>query len=254
MGLGGASALVTGAAQGIGAAVAARLVAEGAAVLLCDLDVDRADALARQLEASRPDARVAVRRTDVTDEGDVRDAVDDAVDRFGRLDVAVNNAAVIPDHRPLVDARLEDFRRVTAVDLEGVFLCLKHELAVMAPAGAGSIVNVASVNGRRAQPLAAAYNAAKHGVIGLTRTAATEHVADGVRVNAVCPGATRTPMMESAMARRGVDADQHAARLSPMGRFAEPSEIASAIGWLCSPAASFVTGEVLVVDGGYLTC
>ena len=251
LGLEGRAVLVTGAAQGIGRATAEALVAEGARVLLCDVDVDRGEALREELVADG--ATVLFQRTDVTDEDDVRAAVARAVDELGSLDAAVNNAAVRPDHRPLVDARLEEFRRVTAVDLEGVFLCLKHELAAMSvQTGGGSVVNVASVNALRAQPLAAAYNAAKHGVVGLTRTAAVEHVRDGVRVNAVCPGATLTPMMESATQRRGVDPAEHAQRLSPMGRFAQPAEIAAAITWLCSPASSYVTGEVLTVDGGYL--
>jgi glucose 1-dehydrogenase len=249
--LDGRVALVTGAAQGIGRATAEVLVAEGARVPLCDVDADLGEQLCEQLSADGANVRFA--RTDVTREEDVATAVSTAVAAYGRLDVAVNNAAVRPDHRPLVDARLEEFRRVVAVDLEGVFLSLKHELRQMLlqPDG-GSIVNVASVNAHRAQPLAAAYNAAKHGVVGLTRTAAVENVGSGIRVNAVCPGATLTPMMAAAMERRGVDPAEHAATLSPMGRFARPEEIAEAIVWLCSDAASFVTGEVLTVDGGYL--
>jgi NAD(P)-dependent dehydrogenase (short-subunit alcohol dehydrogenase family) len=247
----GRAVLVTGAAQGIGRATAEILVAEGARVLLCDIDVDGGEALCAELAQAGGEVRFA--RTDVASEREVALAVETAVAAFGRLDVAINNAAVLADHRPLAEARLEEFRRVIAVDLEGVFLCLKHELRQMlTQETGGSIVNVASVNGQRARPLAGAYNAAKHGVVGLTRTAAVENVSHRIRVNAVCPGATLTPMMESAMERREVDPDEHAARLSPMGRFARPEEIAEAIVWLCSDASSYVTGEVLAVDGGYL--
>lgn len=247
----GRAVLVTGAAQGIGRATAELLVAEGARVLLCDVDVERCEALRDELVAGGGEVRFV--RTDVTSEEEVAAAVAAAVSAFGRLDAAVNNAAVIADHRPLAEARLEEFRRVLSVDLEGVFLCLKHELAqLLAQGNGGSIVNVASVNGQRARPMAVAYNAAKHGVIGLTRTAAVENVRHGIRVNAVCPGATLTPMMVAAMERRGVDPDEHAATLSPMGRFARPDEIAEGIVWLCSPASSYVTGELLAVDGGYL--
>ncbi len=171
-----------------------------------------------------------------------------ALDAWGRLDVAFNNAGVAPaEALPLAAIPPEEWARVLGVNLTGVFLCLRHEIPAMAAGGGGAIVNTASIAGRIGLPKAGAYVAAKHGVIGLTRAAALDHAADGVRVNAVCPGYVETPL-----AARGIERRREAilARV-PLGRLGTVEEIADAVTWLCTEEARFVTGEALAVDGGH---
>jgi NAD(P)-dependent dehydrogenase (short-subunit alcohol dehydrogenase family) len=248
--LDGRTALVTGAARGMGAATAALLAAEGARVVVADVDVDGGERTVEEIRTKGGAACFV--RCDVSVEDEVAEMVAETVRRYGSLDCAVNNAALLTDHRPITEADVDEFDRIIAVVLRGVLLGLKYELRQMVAQGGGSVVNISSVNGVRARPFASAYNAAKHGVIGLTRTAALELAEQRIRVNAVCPGAIHTPMLEAAMARRGVTPEEHARNLSPMGRFGEPHEVANATLWLCSDASSFVTGSVLTVDGGLL--
>jgi NAD(P)-dependent dehydrogenase (short-subunit alcohol dehydrogenase family) len=243
-------ALVTGAATGMGEATARCRAEEGARVVVADVDVEGGEATAARVREAGGEAVFV--RADVAVEDDVAALVEACIAAFGALDCAVNNAALRPDHRPVMEADLDEFDRIIAVNLRGVLACMKHEARCMRARGGGAIVNIGSTSAFRPQAGSAAYVAAKHGVIGLTRTASAELAGQGVRGNAVCPGATRTPMMAQAMARRGVTEQEHAAQLSQLGRFAEPREVAEASLWLCSDRSSFVTGHALAVDGGYL--
>ena len=228
----GAVALVTGGASGIGAATVALLRERGAMVIVADL--------------AAGDGVIAL---DVTDEAAVDAAVERVVAEHGRLDLAVNSAGTSGTYAEIVDSTTDAWRRTLTVNLDGTFFCVRAELRAMLVAGGGAIVNVASGAGRMGVPGMAAYSSSKHAVLGLTRTAALEVARKGVRVNAVCPGGTRTPML-----RGFVGGDEAAleamGRHSPMGRLGEPEEIAEAIVWLLSDAASFVTGAALDPDGG----
>lgn len=248
----GRVALVTGAASGMGAATARLLAAEGALVVVADVAEEAGAAVAAEIVAAGGDA--VFHRVDVARAADVEALVQAAVGTYGRLDCAVNNAAVAPDTRPLAHFDEDHFDRIVAIDLKGVALCLKYELRqLLAQGGPGSIVNISSVNGVRPQPNSAAYTAAKHGVIGLTKVASLENAPHGIRVNAVCPGAIDTPMLRGALARRGANADEFVPVLSLLGRVGRPEEVAEASLWLCSDRSSYVTGAVLPVDAGYLS-
>jgi NAD(P)-dependent dehydrogenase (short-subunit alcohol dehydrogenase family) len=239
----GRTAIITGAAGGIGA-VSARLFAEAGANVVCaDLSLEKAEAVAAGLPSA-----IAV-QVDVADSASVAAMVAAAVDRFGRLDCAFNNAGIEVEATRTHEADEDVFERTIAVNLRGVFLCLKHEIAAMLQTGGGSIVNTASIAGVGGAPGMPAYAASKHGVIGLTRTAALEYARNNIRVNAVCPGVVRTPMMEAAIAAAPARAER-VAGMHPMNRVAEPEEVARAALWLCSDGASFVTGDALRVDGG----
>jgi NAD(P)-dependent dehydrogenase (short-subunit alcohol dehydrogenase family) len=245
--LAGKSALVTGAASGIGRATAAACAREGARVLVADLDTEQGEGAAAEI---REQGGVALfLRTDVTREADVQRMVERAVSEFGGLDCAVNNAGITGGGGPIEELDLAEWNRTLAINLTGVFLCLKHELAAMRRQKSGAIVNLASGAGVIAVPGLAAYCASKHGVLGLTKTAAVENARSGVRVNAVLPGSTDTPMLQAAMSR-----DPKLRRLiettSPAGRLGLPHEVAEAVVWLCSDRASFVSGESMLVDGG----
>ena len=229
----GRVALVTGGASGIGKATVDLLTARGATVVIGDLDGE---------------AGVQV---DVADPVAVERFVSGVVDTHGRLDIAVNNAGMPGTYAPLADQPLDAWRRTLDVNLTGTFLCLKAELAVMEPAGAGAIVNVASAAGLMGFANLPAYVASKHGVVGLTKSVALEFARRGIRVNAVCPGNVHTPMLENFVAGNQ-DALQGMGKVTPIGRLARPDEIAEAIVWLCSDAASFVTGHAMAVDGGVL--
>jgi NAD(P)-dependent dehydrogenase (short-subunit alcohol dehydrogenase family) len=244
--VGGKVALVTGAASGIGRATALLLAREGARVLVCDLD----DAGGRETVAAIAEAGGEARfaHVDVTCEPEVAAAVQAAVASFGRLDCAVNNAGATGAGGPLQDLDLEAWSRTLAVNLTGVFLCMKHEIPVMARQGGGAIVNVASGAGLVAVPGLAAYCASKHGVLGLTKTAAVENARTGVRVNALCPGATDTPMLRASMAQ-SPGMERLVLASLPGGRLGLPQEVAEAAVWLCSDRASFVSGESMLVDG-----
>ena len=243
----GKAVLVTGGASGLGEAAVGLLAGAGAQVVVADLDADRGAAV---VEAVRGDGGEAVfQATDVTREDDVAAAVARALDTYGRLDGAINNAGTTGPSSPTADYSLEDWNRVLALNLTGVFLGLKHEIPPMVAHGGGAIVNTSSGAGLVGFAGLPAYVASKHGVIGLTRAAALEYVKAGVRINAVCPGSTRTPMLEGFMGGDPV-IERAMASSAPIGRLARPVEIASAMVWLLSDAASFVVGHAFAVDGG----
>lgn len=243
-------ALVTGGAQGMGAETVRSFARHGAAVAVVDLRQDAAQALADEVIGAG--GRAIAVAADVSDEEQVAAMVARVVDEFGRLDAAVNNAAVPPDNRHLHELDVAEFHRVLNVDLLGVALCLKYELLQMREQGSGAIVNIGSVSSRRPQARNAAYVAAKHGVAGLTKVAALENSPLGIRVNTVMPGAIETPMLKHSLSVSTSTPEQVAARLTQLGRFGLPEEVGRTSVWLCSDAASFITGVEVPVDGGYI--
>ncbi len=244
----GKVAIITGAANGIGAATAEGFASRGAKVLLADIDVDRGEEVAGRI--TEDGGTASFLRTDVSVPADVEAMVATALDRYGRLDYAHNNAGIVGGGATVVDMPVETWNQGIGVMLTGVFLCLKYEIPAMLAGGGGAIVNTSSGAGVIGFPTMANYVAAKHGVIGLTKTAALEFATSGVRINAVCPGTARSKMVDEWI---GGDPAQEAqvAALHPIGRIAEAEEIASAVLWLCSDAASFMIGHAMVVDGGY---
>lgn len=240
-------AVVTGAASGIGRAIALALGQAAYAVVVADIDEAGSLETVRQLEEAGATARVAV--CDVTVERDVEAALHTATEAFGRLDVLVNNAGVEGPVLPVHAVSADDWRRVFEVNVHGCFYGIRHAVPILSAAGRGVIVNVASVAGLNGFAMHAAYSASKHAVVGLTRTAALEVARVGVRVNAVCPGFTETPMTVEGAEAMGLTADDLAHRV-PARRLAAPAEIAAAVAYLCSDAAAYVTGQTLVVDGG----
>ena len=243
-------ALVTGAASGMGLATARAFAEAGAAVVLADLDKDAAAAAAKEL-TSHGHRAIGV-ACDVTDESQAAAMVEQAVTSFGRLDMAFNNAGIQVPPSDAADETAESFDRVNAVNLRGVWASKKHELRQMREQGSGAIVNCSSLGGLVGLPERAAYHASKHGVIGLTKSAAVEYAPKGIRVNAVCPGVIDTPMVADMLAGQA-EAMAEIMKQQPIGSLGRAEEIAAAVLWLCSPAASLVVGVALPVDGGYTT-
>jgi len=244
----GKVAIVTGAASGIGRASARLFAARGAQVVVADVDIAGGEETAKLIQADSGDAVFA--HTDVADPTAVEHMVATAVDTYGRLDFAHNNAGIAGAGQPIPDYPLDEWYRGIDVMLTGVFLGMRFEIPKILEAGGGAIVNTASGAGLIGFPGMAAYVAAKHGVIGLTKTAALEFGSQGVRINAICPGTARSRMVDEWL--QG-DADNLAQveALHPIGRIADPEEIAEAAIWLCSDAASFMCGAAIPVDGGY---
>jgi NAD(P)-dependent dehydrogenase (short-subunit alcohol dehydrogenase family) len=241
-------ALVTGAGSGIGLATARAFAGAGAAVTLADRNLDSVRTAAEQLTAEGH--RALAIACDVTSEGQVKAMVEHTVETFGRLDAAYNNAGIHVPVAETADAEGADFDRAIAVNLRGIWSCMKYELRQMRTQGSGAIVNCSSQSGLVGTAGLGAYTASKHGVIGLTRSTALEYAPQGIRVNTICPGTSDTPMVTRAIA----DVPEHMAALVgeiPVKRLGRPEEIASAVLWLCSPGAAFTIGQSLAIDGGY---
>jgi NAD(P)-dependent dehydrogenase (short-subunit alcohol dehydrogenase family) len=241
-------AFVTGAGSGMGLATARAFAQAGAAVTLADVDDAQLEAVERELRDSGH--RALAVRCDVSDEDQVAAAVATTVQTFGSLDLAYNNAGIQSPMTDAADETAEVFDRVNAINLRGIWASMKHELAQMRIQGSGAIVNCSSLGGLVGLPGRAAYHASKHGVIGLTRSAALEYAPRGVRINAICPGTIETPMVTKMFDSGDLDREQAAAD-QPIGRLGTAEEMAAAVLWLCSPGASFVVGVALPVDGGY---
>ncbi|QIZ35971.1 SDR family NAD(P)-dependent oxidoreductase [Saccharopolyspora sp. ASAGF58] len=248
----GKVALITGAGSGIGAATATFFANMGARLALADINDEAGRAVADRLQ--RDGAKTLFIQADVSRADDVSAMVAAAVSHFGALDCAFNNAGIDGDYAPTHQCTEENFDRVLAVNLKGVWLCLKYELAHMLDQGHGAIVNVASVAGLVGVNVGLpAYTASKHGVVGLTRDAALEVATTGIRVNAICPGVTRTEMYDQAI-KKGWVVEEQLLDHQPVKRAAQPEEIAQAAAWLCSDQSSFVTGAILPVDGAWTAC
>jgi NAD(P)-dependent dehydrogenase (short-subunit alcohol dehydrogenase family) len=243
----GRTALVTGSAGGIGRATALAFAKAGANVVIADTNLDGLNETAALVKDQGGQAIVV--RTDITKPEEVERAVGEAVSKFGRLDFAHNNAGILGAFAPIAEYPLSEFRKVMEIDCTGVFICMQYELKQMEAQGGGAIVNTASASGLIGYSGISAYTAAKHAVVGLTRNAAVEYAKKNIRVNAICPGVTSTPMTAGMMADPA--SLEQAASGIPMGRVAQPEEIAELVLWLCSPRSSFVTGSIVSIDGGY---
>ena len=245
----GRVALVTGAAAGIGRASALAFAAAGARVMVSDVVVDGGAETVGQIQANGGEATFV--RADVSQTADVEALVRQTVETYGRLDCAHNNAGIEGELAATADCAEANWDRTIAINLKGVWLCMKYEIPHMLEQGGGAIVNTSSVAGLVGFPNLPAYVATKHGVAGLTRTAALEYAEQGIRVNAVCPGVIQTAMIDRIV---GGDAEAEAqfTALEPVGRMGSPAEVAQAVVWLCSDAASFVTGVAMPVDGGFV--
>lgn len=243
----GKVALVTGGSTGIGRASALTFAREGAKVVVADVVVDKAEETVQLIKEAGGDARFV--KTDVTQAAEVEALVQQVVDTYGRLDCAHNNAGIEGAVATTAEYKEEDWDRVIQVNLTGVWLCMKYEIPQMLKQGGGAIVNTASGAGLVGAPGMPAYVASKHGVVGLTKTAALEYAKSGIRVNSMCPGVIETPMVERLTGGNPGMMEGFVAN-HPIGRAGRPQEIAESVVWLCSDAASFVTGHAMAVDGG----
>jgi NAD(P)-dependent dehydrogenase (short-subunit alcohol dehydrogenase family) len=246
----GKVALVTGAASGLGLATAKAFAESGASVALADLNENAARAAAKGLVAQGHKA-IAI-PCDVSDDEQVEAMVKQTVASFGHLDAAYNNAGVQNVLADTADTTREDYDRVMGINLRGDWSCMKFELQQMRKQGSGTIVNCSSLGGLIGGAERGIYHAAKHGILGFTKSAALEYAARGIRINAICPGLIQTPMSDQMVAEGQGDALKAMERIIPMGRVGRPEEIANAVLWLCSDAASYVTGQSISVDGGFI--
>lgn len=243
----GKSVLVTGGASGIGRAAALAFAREGARVTVSDVDDAHGEQTVGLIRAAGGEAIFV--KADIAQAAQVEALIARTVAAWGRLDCAFNNAGIEIEHLPLAESDEATFDRLMSVNVKGVWLCMKHEIRQMLAQGGGAIVNTASVAGLIGAPLQGIYAATKHAVVGLTKTAAVEYGRAGIRVNTVCPGIIRTPMLDRALEREP-SREKSIRKVHPIGRLGEAEEIANAALWLCSDKASFVTGHQLAVDGG----
>jgi NAD(P)-dependent dehydrogenase (short-subunit alcohol dehydrogenase family) len=240
--------LVTGGTSGIGRETAVLFAKAGAKVVVAGRRATEGEETIEQVRAAGGEGLFV--KTDVSIASEVETLIQKAVEKFGRLDVAFNNAGIEGVWSPIVRQSEEDWDRTIAINLKGVWLCLKYEIRQMLKQGGGAIVNMASTTGLVGAVGAAAYSASKHGVIGLTQTAALENAKSGIRINAVCPGFTETPMADRVFRAPGLQ--KYVTSCHPIGRLGKPMEIAEAVVWMCSDRASFMTGQSIVLDGGFL--
>ena len=240
------SVIVTGGGSGIGRAAALAFAAEGARLIVADVNQASGDATAEQIRAHGGEATCVC--TDVARPADCAAMVDAALKRYGRLDIAFNNAGINLAVAPIAEVHEEDWARIVGVNLTGVFLCMKYEVPAMKRSLGGAIVNTASVGGVIGTAGVTAYCATKHGVVGLTKSAALDHIADRIRINAICPGGTRTEMLAEWFKDPAVE--RRALAHTPIGRMASPEEIARAVLFLASDEASFMVGHAMIADGG----
>jgi NAD(P)-dependent dehydrogenase (short-subunit alcohol dehydrogenase family) len=245
----GKVAIVTGGAGGIGRATAVAFARKGARVVVADVDTPGGQETVEMIETEGGQALFV--ETDVSDSDDVQKMVQQTIDAYGRLDIAFNNAGIEGEQAPTAEGSEDNWDRVIDINLKGVWLCMREEIPHMFEQGGGAIVNMSSVAGRVGFENLPAYVASKHGVLGLTKTAALEYATQDVRVNAVCPGVIHTEMIDRVT---GGDEEmlEAYAKMAPVERMGEPQEVADAVVWLCSRKASFVTGHALTVDGGYV--
>ena len=244
----GKTAVVTGAASGIGRYSALTFAREGANVMVSDIDSEGGQATVHMIQES--DGKAHYFQCDVSQSDQVGDLIQATVERFGRLDYAVNNAGVTMHPAPTAELDEDEWDRVIDINLKSVYLCMKYEIPHMQEVGGGAIVNVSSLQGLRGRAGTPAYTASKHGVIGITRTAALEYAPEGIRINAICPGLTESGM--TAGLEQRPELAQQLISLIPMGRMGLSQDIAEGVVWLCDETASFITGHVLVIDGGQM--
>lgn len=246
----GKVAIVTGAAMGMGEATAKLFAEAKAKVVVADLNEEKGQKVVSEIESNGGTAFFV--KTDISQSEQVQNLIAATVEKYGRLDVAVNNAALTPDDKPVAEFDEDYWDRLMAVDLKGTALCLKYELKQMIKQGqGGSIINISSVSGFRPQPNNLAYVAAKHGVEGMTKVAALENGDKNIRINSVAPGAIDTPMLRGALEQFGFTEEDYAPQLSLLNRFGQPEEIAQANLWLASDQSSYVTGTTIHADAGY---
>ncbi|WP_299065545.1 SDR family NAD(P)-dependent oxidoreductase [uncultured Psychrobacter sp.] len=242
--------LITGGASGIGAASAKLLASRGAKVVIGDRNEELGDSVYK--EALEANHSITFRRVDVTDGDDVRALFKFAMSELGGLDVVINNAGIDHAPKPMHELSDDDFDKNIAVNLKGVWHCMRAAVACLVPNGGGHVINVASIAGLRSAPLLSAYSAAKHGVMGLTKSAAHEYARANIRFNAVCPSFIDTPMVQNTMAKMDERAQQATIKASPLRRLGQVEEISGAIAWLASDESSFMNGHAFTLDGGML--